>query len=213
MAEAKDIVEAFNREPPKEKMTFEEFLAWCDEDTWAEWVGGEVQMVSPASKHHQDLGRFLMMVLTGYVRKHGLGEVIPAPFTMRLLNVPSGREPDLLFVTAEHLDRLRETYLDGAADLVVEIVSPSSIGRDRGDKFVEYEEGGVREYWLIYPDRKVAEFYNLAQDGHYRMVPVGADGIYLSQVVEGFWIKVDWLWQEPLPLELDVLRELKVISG
>ncbi len=43
------------------------------------------------------------------------------------------------------------------------------------------------------------------------MAPVEADEIYRSQVVEGFWLKVDWLWQEPLPLELDVLRELKVI--
>ncbi len=211
MAEVKGTIETFNREPPKEKMTFEEFLAWCDEDTWAEWVAGEVQMVSPASKRHENLSDFLLMILRGFIRQHGLGEVISAPFLMRLPNRPSGREPDIMVVTTEHMKRLRDTYLDGAADLVIEIVSPGSIATDRGEKFVEYEEGGVFEYWLIYPDRKVTEFYRLGADGHYRTAMVEADGVYRSQVVEGFWLKVDWLWQEPLPLELDVLRELKVI--
>lgn len=55
------------------------------------------------------------------------------------------------FVASEHLDRLKETYLDGPADLVVGIVSPDSVGRDRGEKFYEYAQGGVPEYWLIDP--------------------------------------------------------------
>lgn len=197
---------------PKDRLTFDEFLAWCDEDTWAEWVEGEVQMVSPVSKQHQSLGRFLLIVLTGFVRKHGLGEVIGAPFLMRLPNRPSGREPDILFISCEHLERLRETYLDGPADLVIEIASPESLGRDRGDKFVEYEAAGVREYWLIYPDRQLVEFYRLGVDGRYRMITIGLDGIYHSQVVDGFWLRVEWLWQDPLPLETDVLRELQVIG-
>ncbi len=49
------------RVPPQGKMTFEEFLEWCDEDTWAEWVDGEVQVVSPASDKHQDIADFLPM--------------------------------------------------------------------------------------------------------------------------------------------------------
>ncbi|MEJ7756097.1 MAG: Uma2 family endonuclease [Nocardioidaceae bacterium] len=55
----------------------------------------------------------------------------------------------------------QKTYLDGAADLAIEIISPESIGRDRGEKFVEYEAAGIREYWLIDPERRQAEFYRL----------------------------------------------------
>ena len=69
---------------------------------------------------------------------------------------------------------------------VIEIISPDSIARDRGDKFVEYEAGGVSEYWLIDPLRQQAGFYQPAADGRYRLVPPDADGIYHSPVVSGF---------------------------
>lgn len=107
--------------------------------------------------------------------------------------------------------RLKRLYLDGPADLVVEIISPGSRGVDRGDKFYEYEQGGVPEYWLIDPDRKQAEFYLRGEDGIHRPAPVGKDGVDHSQVLPGLWLKVDWLWQEPLPPLLDVLREWKMI--
>ncbi len=126
-----------------QKMTYEEFLAWADEDTLAEWVDGEVMMTSPASYRHQDTADFLVSVLRPFVEIHQLGIVCSAPFQMKLEH---GREPDLLFVAQEHLGRLKETYLDGPADLVVEIVSPESVARDRGDKFYEYSRGGVPEY-------------------------------------------------------------------
>jgi hypothetical protein len=50
----------------------------------------------------------------------------------------SGREPDVLFLASAHVGRLTETYLNGPADVMVEIVSPDSVGRDRGDEFYEY---------------------------------------------------------------------------
>lgn len=153
-------------------------------------------MYSPASKRHQDIEGFLYEVLRAYVRLHGLGEVIQAPFQMKLEH---GREPDLLFLARENLDRLGEIHLDGPADVAVEIVSPESVGRDRGTKFYEYEAGGVREYWLIDPTREQAEFYRLGEAGRYRVVFIGAEGTYHSEALPGFWLKVEWLWQEPLP--------------
>lgn len=123
---------------------------------------------------------------------------------------PSGREPDLMFVTRERMQLVQPTFLDGPADLVVELVSPESIGRDRGEKFVEYEAAGVREYWLIDPIRQQAEFYLLGADGRYRLGPLD-EGIYRSQVLAGFWLRVAWLWQKPLPPVLSVLKELAII--
>ncbi len=193
--------------PPPGRMTYEEFLAWADEDTWAEWVDGEVIMMSPVSKLHQQLGLFLLLLLQHFVESHQLGTVLYEPFQMKTGPELPGRSPDIIFVRREHLDRLKENYLDGPADLVVEIISPESRARDRGEKFYEYEQGGVREYWLIDPDRKQAEFYQRGEDGIYRLVPVGEEGIYRSAVLEGLWSKVAWLWQDPLPPLMSILKE------
>jgi len=210
---AKEPLEQMIEEPGSPatgmKMSYQEFLEWCDEDTWAEWVDGEVIMTSPASRRHQEIALFLGQVIGLYVEQLGSGRVLVPPFQMKLER--SGREPDLLFVAREHLDRLKENYLDGPADLVIEIVSPDSVERDRGSKFVEYEAAGVREYWLIDPLRERAEFYQLDEEGFYRPVLPEVGGVYHSQAVPGFWLKVEWLWQEPLPRVLDVLRAMQLI--
>ena len=106
---------------------------------------------------------------------------------------------------------MKSTYLDGPADLVVEVITPDSRARDRGEKFYEYEQGGVREYWLIDPLRKQAEFYQPGADGIYRLVPVGENSVYCSAVLNGLWLKVDWLWQDPLPPLLSVLKEWRLV--
>src|SRR5919199_5503023 len=90
-----------NEAPPPARMTWEEFVAWCDEDTWAEWVDGEVIVLSPASIAHQELMTFLIFLLRLFVTTHGLGRLLSAPTLMRLPSRPSGREPDLLFVANE----------------------------------------------------------------------------------------------------------------
>lgn len=139
------------RAAPPGKMTYEEFLAWADEDTWAEWVNGEVVVMAPASNRHQMLVGFLLNLIQHFAEAHALGRVLCAPFQMKTGPDLPGREPDILFIARERLDRIQYSYLDGPADLVVEIISPDSRARDRGEKFYEYEQGGVREYWLLDP--------------------------------------------------------------
>jgi Uma2 family endonuclease len=189
------------------KMTFEQFLEWADEDTYAEWVNGEVIAMSPASDQHQDLSDFLTALLRHYTEAKGTGKVRSAPFVMKTGPDQPGREPDIVYVTRENTGRIKRNYLDGPADLVVEIISPESRARDRGDKYYEYEQGGVPEYWLIDPLRKQAEFYRRGEDGYYHSIPAGEDGIYRSAMLTGFWLKVEWLWQDPLPTLLSVLKE------
>lgn len=189
-------------------MTYDEFLAWIDEDTAAEWVEGKVVRMSPASRRHQDLVRFLSGLLAAYADTHDLGAVLIAPFQMRLPT--SGREPDVLFVAKERQQRIRSAFVDGPADLVVELISPESRGRDRGDKFYEYQSGGVGEYWLIDPDTERAEFYQLDATGAYRIILPDTDGVYRSRALPGLWIYVAWLWQEPLP---EVNRLMLEIGG
>jgi len=192
-------------------MTYEEFLDWADEDTWAEWVDGEVIILSPASLLHQALDTFLLSVLTSFVSFRDLGIVLGPPFQMKTGPDLPGREPDVIFVAREHLDRLRDVYLDGPADLVVEIVSPDSRTRDSQDKLHEYEEGGVPEYWVLDPFRREAKFYQLGEDGSYYFVAPDENGVYESAVLKGLRLKVDWLWQKPLPRLPEVFKELGLI--
>ncbi|MFH1633152.1 MAG: Uma2 family endonuclease [Chloroflexota bacterium] len=199
-----DVLQTEEKPP---RVSYEEFLAQIDEDTLTEWVDGEVIMTSPASMRHQDIVCFLIAVLSTFVEEHTLGIVLPAPFQMKLID--SGREPDLLFLSQSHRERLEETYLDGPADLVVEIISPESIGRDRGDKFYEYEQAGIPEYWLIDPLRTRAEFYQLDKQGVYQLASPDAEGVYHSAQLPGFTLPVDWLWSPPRVL--DALRYLNLI--
>lgn len=189
------------------KMTYEEFLEWADEDTLAEWVDGEVVMSSPASLQHQDITDFLTSILRLFVEHYHLGIVISAPFQMKL---KQGREPDILYISNDHRELLKRTFLQGPADLVVEVTSPESVERDRGTKFLEYEAGGVAEYWLIDPLRRQAECYQLNEQGRYAIAFSGASGIYRASVLPGFWLQIEWLWQDPLP---DVARIAWQIIG
>jgi Uma2 family endonuclease len=184
------------------RMSYEEYMHWQHEGGLTEWIDGEVQIYMPPTIIHQRMVAFLMFLLQGFVRLHRLGEVLAAPFTMRILPGGAAREPDLFFLMSEHRYLLTELELNGPADLAVEVISDESVSRDKDDKFYEYQAGGVREYWIIdpRPNRKRADFFVLDQHGSYQPVPI-ADGIYHSTVLPNFWLRVDWLWaEEPNPL-------------
>jgi Uma2 family endonuclease len=192
---------------PPLRMSYEEFLAWADEDTHAEWVDGEVVPMSPVSERHADLADFLRALVRHFLEAHRLGRMLSEPFQMKTRRDLPGRSPGLLVLLNENLSRLRKNYLDGPADLVVEIVSPDSVVRDHETKPREYEEGGVSEYWLIDPLLQQAEFYQRGEDGRYHPLRVGEDGVFHSAVLPGLWLNVAWLWQDPLPPLMSVLKQ------
>ena len=92
------------------------------------------------------------------IENKGFGEIVIALFSMYMPKLNRSREPDLIFVSKDRLNLLKETSLDGPADLAVEIVSKESEERDRYKKFNEYEKSGVKEYWLIDPRFEEAFF-------------------------------------------------------
>lgn len=181
----------------KAKITYEQFLEQLDEDTLAEWVDGEVVYLSPASLGHQLASDWLLRYISAFLDKNALGIIVSAPFQMRLLRTERGREPDILFVSKENLHRLHDTYLEGGADLVVEITSPESLLRDRGERFAEYELEGIPEYWIINPDERRVDFFVLGADGRYERRREDAEGVYHSEVLKGFKLPVHWLWERP----------------
>lgn len=188
---------------PAGKLSYEEFLEWLPDDFLAEWVDGEVIPLPMPNIEHQTISAFLLKSIGTFAEIKDLGLVLAAPVQMKVGMGLGGREPDVLFVRKDRLDCVRKVFIDGPADLVVEIISPGHAARDRRDKFHEYALGGVEEYWIIDPTRRTADFYQLDADGSY-VAAKPNEGRYASRVLPGLWIEEAWLWSPP-PL-LEVLR-------
>lgn len=191
--------------------SYEQFLRESPAGSHLEWVDGKVVEMTPVSDAHAELAEFLSGILSMLVRSGRLGRLFQEPFQMKTGPDSPGRSPDLMFVSAANLQRIRDTFLDGPSDLAIEIISPGSQTVDRGEKFYEYEKGGVKEYWILDPHRKRAEFYHLDSDGLYAPMPVTADGDFTSRELPGCKLKVTWLWPGQMPQPLDVLRAWKLI--
>ncbi|HLJ54837.1 MAG TPA: Uma2 family endonuclease [Chthonomonadaceae bacterium] len=202
---------------PYRRMTYQEFLDWADEDVHAEWVDGAVEythlsidpdtqeLTMSVSRTHTKIGKFLIRLLESWIEDTQAGELQYAPFQMKTGPDLPGREPDVFFVATEHLDRLREKYLDGPADAVFEIVSADSVTRDHLWKRSEYESGGVREYWIIDPLKKEALLYSLGADGRYARIDLESDGRLHSRVMPGVAFSPEWFWRPRPPAASEVL--------
>lgn len=205
---------ANNAPPPfvNQKITCGEFLRRYD-GQYAEYVDGEVIKPMSVTQKHDFLTNFLMTALTFYVSTKNLGTICGEPYQMKMLidDKIKGREPDIFFVKTENFDRIGEHFFDGAADLVIEVISPERVVRDTQEKFEEYETVGVEEYWIIDPNRRTANFYNLDETGKYKLRYPTAEDVFESRVIEGLRIKTDWLWQDELPNLVDILKDWKLV--
>lgn len=209
-----DTREKATKPPELSFDTFEEWLSWSAyQDESSEWVAGRViwkqrdregNFVGTTYAHNR-LVLFLSRVLVVWLEQQELnGRILGPEFVMRTENRPSGREPDLLYVAPDNLAKIKDTYLEGPADMVIEIISAESIDWDRDDKFFEYQAAGVREYWLIDPQMQSAMFFQLDENGHYfRVEP--QRGVYVSEALSGFSLQTDWLWQSVEPRLTEVM--------
>jgi Uma2 family endonuclease len=200
---------------PPGKISEQQFAASCDEDTRAEWVDGEVLMMSPANLEHCDLEAWLLSLLRMLVEQHDLGIVL-SEAQVRLSKQRSLRVPDIWFLSNQRRALLRATHLDGPPDLIVEIVSPDSEARDWREKYIEYQAAGVREYWVIDPMSQHVEAYALPEGSPGEEPAPGSqyvrleerDGFITSAVLPMLRLRTAWLWPETRPKVLDSLREL-----
>jgi Uma2 family endonuclease len=166
-------------------------------DSHHEWVQGTVIKKSPASQDHNHLTVYLTYLFGSYFDQNPIGQFFVADFTMRLEN--SMRDPDILIILNDNPHELTKTFIRGAGDLCVEIVSPDSVGRDYQTKLKEYEAAGVREYLVIDPLRQHAVFYQLQSEGHYLAGSLTAEKYYESAVLPNLKFHIPILWQPQLP--------------
>jgi Uma2 family endonuclease len=190
----------------RDLMTFEQFCDLIHEDQKADLIKGVMYMQSPPSNLHEALFAFLFPLLANYVRHKKLGIVRGSKSAVRLSEY-DGPEPDIMFISAERQHIVKYAYVDGAPDLIVEIISPSTAHIDRGHKKKQYAAFGVREYWMLDPNRQRAEFLR-NHGGEWEPIPLAEERVFHSVAVPGFWLRIDWLWGEELPDPLETVMQV-----
>ncbi len=146
------------------KFTYRDYQQLPDDKRY-ELVEGELYLVPSPTLYHQRVSRQLEMALWMYIGQNALGEIYDAPCDV-VFSELSVVQPDLLFVSKERLNILTEANVQGAPDLVVEILSPSTGQRDLGIKRKLYAKHGVREYWIVDPEAKTVEVLTWTEGGY-----------------------------------------------
>lgn len=152
----------------------------------AELIDGHIYYMAPPSRKHQRISGELFMEIKSYIRsKGGKCEVYTAPFAVYLDERTSTYvEPDISVIC--NPDKLDEKGCKGAPDWMIEIVSPSSRQMDYYTKLFKYRTAGVREYWIVDPDKSLILVYNFEQgtSGQYTMQDVVNAGIYEDLTID-----------------------------
>jgi len=168
------------------RLTADEYFALPEDGKQYELIDGVVVMSPSATPRHQLVAWTIMRQLGVYVEDHQLGLVLYE--TDVRLSRGSGEpdvvyRPEIIFLSAARASQVR-SRIEIAPDVVVEVVSPDSRSLDTETKFTDYERAGVREYWLIDPERDSINFYRLT-DSRFVEVPSAGD-FYVSAAVPDF---------------------------
>jgi Uma2 family endonuclease len=185
--------------------TYTDFCELVGEDKKADLIDGEIYMASPDNTDANDLFLWLICLIKDFVDLRELGKVFGSRVACRLDN-KNGPEPDILFVRQSRRHLIKRGHIVGPPDLVIEIVSPGSVERDYEKKRKQYGRFGVSEYWIIDEDLKKVTLLRLDGKGQYREAKP-RKGILHSQVLPGFWLRVEWLWRETRPKKFEALGD------
>jgi len=180
---------AYKAIPEKAVYTYEDYCR-LPEGAPYELIGGKLVMTPSPGKKHQIILKRLLKLLDNYVEDKDAGEVLCAPRDVCLAPTEV-YQPDILFVAKDRLEISAEDKVNGAPDMIAEILSPSNAYYDLRKKFKAYEKYGVREYWIVDPEEASIEVYELA-DGKFRLAAQKEKtGAVSSVVLPGFTIKLE----------------------
>jgi len=175
----------------RKRWTYSEFARLPESGgTRFEVIDDQLAVTPTPSLHHQRIAGRLFARLFGFVEKHRLGEVFPAPLDV-LLAEGDYLEPDIVFVRKDRADILSDRGVEGAPDLVVEILSPSTEARDYGLKLERYRLFGVTEYWIVDPDKGRVEVWELAGGKTRPVVSEGDDSLRWTPIGAGATLTID----------------------
>jgi len=154
------------RSNPDRRLTYDDFLLFPDDDGLRhEIINGEHYVTAAPNLRHQELVGRLFLTIGSFVEdRPERGRVFLSPFDV-VFSFHDIVEPDLVFIAPDQFNILTDKNLQGTPALVVEILSPSTRKRDREIKRQLYDRAGVREYWLVDPDRCCIEVFVLGDAG------------------------------------------------
>jgi len=197
-----------------EEISLDDYLTHYAEQHF-EWVEGRLVALSPIHIKYDEVVVYLRILLQAYFEIKKTGRIVGEPFVLRLPEYPNRRrEPDIQVILNDNPNELKETYMDGAPDICIEVVSPESTRRDYGDKFQEYETGKVAEYWLIDPVRQESHFYRLSENERYQSQAIDEAGYYQTLKLPKLKFHIPTLWQAQLPGPSVVVKAIQdMLSG
>ncbi|MCC6792702.1 MAG: Uma2 family endonuclease [Thermomicrobiales bacterium] len=176
-------------------LTYEDLLKTPEGDgNRYELLGGEIFVTASPSKKHVWLVNLLTFELTAQLRGRNLGQVFAGPVDVRL-TPHDVVVPDIVFIRQERLHIFGERCIEGAPDLIVEVLSPSTRSRDLTIKMQLYARTGVQEYWLVDPDLSTITVYVLFTTGGYEALAPAADSV-ASRVLSGIQLNPALLFAE-----------------
>lgn len=158
------------------------------EDKRYEIIDGDLFMVPSPNESHQRILANIFNTLSHYVRKNKLGAVYFAPFDV-LFSEEDIVQPDIIFVSHENKRIITKDNIKGAPDLIIEVLSPSTFKRDIGIKKKLYARHGVREYWVVDPERETVEVF-LLRDKEFEGKGYGLKDSISSTVIKDLNIEV-----------------------
>jgi len=145
------------------KMTYAQYCLLPEDGKQYEVIDGELFMTPAPRPKHQRIVLRLAEELSRFVRENSLGEVFVAPVDV-LLEQHTILQPDVLFIRKDRLAIVKEEAIEGAPDLAVEVLSPSTFYKDLRKKMTAYSQFGVQEYWIVDPETETIEVYARRDD-------------------------------------------------
>jgi Uma2 family endonuclease len=170
--------------------TYRDYLDLPEEGKRYEIINGELIMAPAPRIIHQEVGLRLKMRFFNFNQKKQYGKIFDSPIDVKLSET-NLVQPDILYVAKERFSIIKETHINGAPDLIVEILSPSTAEYDLLDKKEIYAQFGVQEYWLVDPTKQWIEVY-LNRNNRFELKQrVENQGIAESQVLPGLKVKLE----------------------
>lgn len=173
----------------KIRFTYKDYLSLPDDGKRYQVIEGEISMVPAPAPYHQDILWKLLVLLRIFVEERGLGRVYFAPCDV-VLSEEDIVQPDIFFIAKEREHIITEKNIQGAPDLVIEILSPFTAKLDKTAKLKLYERSGVKEYWLVDPDREEIEVLTLKRKSYKSTGIFGIEHSFESGLLKGLMIRV-----------------------
>jgi Uma2 family endonuclease len=173
-----------------------DFMDLPDGPPYYELVEGELFMSPAPIYFHQGIAGNIVRILNVYLDKRPIGEVVFAPCGVFLTEI-NAYQPDVFYICNERLSIIVEHGIEGAPDLVVEILSPSTAKNDKGPKKKIYAAAGVQELWLIDPKAKEVAVYDLPNAVDSPKLTIRANGSFESPLFPGLVLKGAEIFRDP----------------